>query len=52
MGHILVVLPMSGAKHNGSVGRALDWGSKGCKFDTHWSYCVVSLNGQDTFSTA
>ena len=29
-----------------TVGRALDWGSKACKFGTHrwWSHCVVSLS--------
>ena len=31
---------------SGSVGKVLDWGSKGCWFKTQlwWSHCVVSLN--------
>ena len=28
---------------NDSVGRALDWGTKGCQFETHQSHCIVSL---------
>ena len=34
------------AECSGSVGRALDWGSKGCWFEPHGqqSHCVVSLN--------
>ena len=31
-------------ERSGSVGRALDWGLKGCKFETHPSHCVVSLS--------
>ena len=31
---------------SGSVGRALDWGLKGCWFEPHhwWCHCVVSLS--------
>ena len=38
--------PPKKAEHSGSVGRALDWGSKGCWFEPHHgrSHCVVSLN--------
>ena len=37
-------------EHSGSVGRALDWNSKYCQFETHHcsSHCVVSLS--KTFS--
>ena len=33
------------AEFNGSVGKVLDWGSKGCLFATHHrlSECIVSL---------
>ena len=29
---------------SGSVGRVLDWGSKGFLFKIHWCNCVVSLS--------
>ena len=34
------------AKRSGSVGKVLDWGSKGCWFEPHlWpNHCVVSLS--------
>ena len=34
------------AEHSGSLGRALNWGSKGFSFKSHrrWSHCVVSLS--------
>ena len=28
----------------GKVGKALDWGSKGCCFEAHWCHCDVSLS--------
>ena len=31
-------------ERSGSVGRVLDWGSKGCLFETHQSHSVVSLS--------
>ena len=30
--------------HIGLFGRALDWGSKGCKFENHWCRWLVSLS--------
>ena len=31
---------------NGSIGRAINWGSKGCLFETHrrQNHCVVSFS--------
>ena len=31
-------------ENSGSFGRVLDWGSKGCSFETCQSHCVVSLS--------
>ena len=31
-------------EHCGSFGRLLDWGLKGCSFETCQSHCVVSLS--------
>ena len=43
-------------ERSGSVGRGLDWGSKGCWFEAHWSRRVVFLSKKpylvlSTFST-
>ena len=40
------ILIYSHVQHRGSVGRALDWGSKGFQFELHcqWFHCVVSLS--------
>ena len=36
----------------GSVlGEALEWGLKGCEFETHWGHCVCVLE-QNTLSAA
>ena len=35
---------LTSAELSGSVGRALDCGSKGCRFEPHlrWSHCIVA----------
>ena len=37
-------------EHSGSVGRALDWGSKGCWFKPHQAESLYYVIEQDTLS--
>ena len=44
--HCMNIYDCQSVQCTSSVGRALDWGSEGCYFQTHrrLSYCVVSLS--------